>query len=255
MRTTEARMGLVWIREGFFLFRKRPFLLINLFIAYFFFMMLAGAFPLVGAVLPSLAAPVFSVFFLQAINGVSEEQPFHFRELLAVFTWPVTLRLLLVGGLYFLAAFIAVWLSRFVDGGLFMRAMGGEQFEVQTLLNSRFTEAFLLAGVLYALSLLFFWFVAPLIAWKNMPVGQSLFYSFFTLIRTWRPFLVYLLGLLTAGFFVPLLINTLVVIFLGRSIGLIFTFSVLMVVMVLVYCSFYCMYIDVFGKPLPIARN
>lgn len=255
MRTTEARMGLVWIREGFFLFRKRPFLLTNLFIAYFFLIMIVSAFPLLGSVLPSLAAPAFSVFFLQAIDGVSEGRPFDFRELLAVFTRPVVLRLLIVGGLYFLAVFIAVYLSHFVDGGIFMRAMGGEQFEVKTLLESKFTQAFMFAAVLYALSLLLFWFVAPLIAWKKMPVGQSLFYSFFTLVRTWRAFLVYLLGLLLFGFFVPLLLNALVMIFLGRSIGLIFTFSVLMVVTVLVYCSFYCMYIDVFGKPSPVAQN
>lgn len=255
MRTTEARMGLVWIREGFFLFRKRPFLLINIFIAYFFLVILVSAFPLLGSVLPSLAAPVFSVFFLQAIDGVSENRPFDFRELLAVFTRPVLLRLLIVGALYFLAVFIAVYFSSFVDGGIFMRAMGGEQFEVKTLLESKFTEAFLFAAILYALSLLLFWFVAPLIAWKNMPVGQSLFYSFFTLIRTWRAFLVYLLGLLLFCFFVPLFLNTLVMISLGRSIGLIFTFSVLMVATVLVYCSFYCMYIDVFGKPSPVARS
>lgn len=255
MRTTEARMGLVWIREGFFLFRKRPFLLTNLFMAYFFFIMVAGSFPLLGSILPSLAAPVFSVFFLQAIDGVSQERPFHFRALLAVFTRPVVVRLLIVGGLYFFAIFVAVYLSHFVDGGIFMRAMGGEQFEVKTLLESKFTEAFMFAGALYALAMLLFWFVAPLIAWKNMPVGQSLFYSFFTLARTWRAFLVYLLGLLLFGILVPLLLNALVMIFLGRSIGLIFTFSVLMVVTVLVYCSFYCMYVDIFGKPSPVVKE
>lgn len=252
MKTIDARMGLTWIRDGFQLFRKRPFLLTNLFIAYFLAMMIVGSFPLIGAILPPLIAPSFSIFFLQAINDVNEERPFSFSHLFAVFDRSVILRLLALGGLYFLAAVIAVYLSSFVDGGIFMRAMGGEQFEVQFLLESRFREAFMVAVILNFVALLFFWFVAPLIAWKNMPVGQSLFYNFFTIIRTWKAFAVYLLGLVLFGFFVPMLLNTLIMIALGRDIGLFFLFSILMVVAVLVYCSFYSMYIYVFGKPPPV---
>jgi len=242
-------MGLTWIREGFQLFRKRPFLLTNLFIAYFLLMMIVGIFPLIGMILPPLIAPSFSVFFLQAIDDVNETRPFSLSRALSVFNKSVILRLLVLGSLYFLASAIAVYLSSFVDGGIFMRAMGGEQFEVKTLLESRFKEAFMVAAALNFLALLFFWFVAPLIAWKNMPVGQSLFYSFFTLIRIWKAFLVYLLGLLLFGFFVPMLFNTLIMIMLGKNIGLFFTFSMLMIIAVLVYCSFYCMYIYAFGKP------
>lgn len=251
MKTIDAGMGLTWIREGFNLFRKRPFLLTNLFIAYFLLMMIVGSFPLIGVVLPPLVAPSFSVFFLQVINDVNEDRPLSFSHLFSVFNKSVALRLFILGCLYFLTAAIAVYLSSFVDGGIFMRAMGGEQFEVKVLLESNFRQAFMVAVILNFVILLLFWFVAPLIAWKNMPIGQSLFYSFFTIIRTWKAFLVYLFGLLLFGFFVPMLINTLVMIMLGPNIGLFFTFSILMVVAVLVYCSFYSMYIYTFGKPSP----
>ncbi|NLC24719.1 MAG: hypothetical protein GX776_09705 [Oxalobacter sp.] len=254
MKTIDARMGLTWIQEGFTLFRKRPFLLTNLFIAYFLAMMIVGSFPLIGAIVPPLIAPSFSVFFLQAINDVSEERPFSFSHGFAVFNKTVIRRLFALGGLYFLAAGIAVYLSSFVDGGIFMRAMGGEQFEVQFLLESNFREAFMVAVILNFVALLLFWFVAPLIAWKNMPVGQSLFYNFFTILRTWKAFIVYLLGLVLVGFFLPMLLNMLIMIALGRNIGLFFLFSLLMVVAVLVYCSFYSMYIYVFGKPTPVTE-
>ncbi len=251
MKTIDAKMGLAWIREGFQLFRKRPFLLTNLFIAYFLALMIIGSLPLVGAILPPLIAPCFAIFFLQAIHDAAEEKPFSISSLFAVFSKSVLFRLLILGGLYFLAAVIAVYLSRFVDGGIFMRAMGGEQFEVKFLLESKFKQAFMVAALLQFFALLFFWFVAPLIAWKNMPLGQSLFYNFFTIIRTWKAFIVYLLGLALFGFLLPMLVNTLIMIMLGKNIGLFITFSVLMVVAVLVYCSFYSMYIYLFGKPSP----
>jgi len=46
-----------------------------------------------------------------------------------------------------------------------------------------------------------------------------------------------------------MLISTLIMLLLGRNIGLLFTFSLLMVVAVLVYCSFYSMFINIFGEP------
>jgi len=254
MKTIDARMGLTWIQDGFQLFRKRPFLLTNLFIGYFLAMMILGSFPLIGTILPPLIAPSFSLLFLQAINDVGEDRPFHFARLFVVFNKQVARRLLVLGILYFLAMVIAVYLSRFIDGGIFMRAMTGEQFEVQFLMESRFREAFMVAIILNFVALLFLWFVAPLIAWKNMPLGQSLFYNFFTIIRTWKAFLVYLMGLLLFCFFVPMLFNTLIIIALGRDIALFFLFSMLMVVAVLVYCSFYSMYIYLFGKPPPAQR-
>ncbi|MDR0933777.1 MAG: hypothetical protein LBM56_01635 [Burkholderiaceae bacterium] len=253
MKTLEARTGLLWIRDGFRLLRKRPFLLTNLFIAYFLLAMLTGSLPVVGSVLPPWLAPTFSVLYLSAINEVHENRPFSFARIFSVLTKPVILRLLVLGGLYFLAAIIAVWISSFVDGGIFMRAMGGEQIEMQVILESRFKAAFAVAALINFLALLFFWFVTPLIAWKNMPVGQSLFYNLFTLIRAWKAFIVYLAGLLLVAFLIPMLINSLVMIILGRHIGLLVTFSLLMVAAVLVYCSFYSMYIYMFGVPATAA--
>lgn len=252
MKTIDARMGLTWIKEGFFLLRKRPFLLTNLFLAYFFFIMIAGAIPGVGSLLPPLLTPCFSIFFLQVVNEVHDDRPFRFSQLITVFNKSVLARLLILGALYVIAALIAVYLSSWVDGGIFMRAMWGEQFETKTLLESKFKEAFMVAAALNFLAQLFFWFMTPLIAWKNMPVGQSLFYSFFTIIRTWRAFLIYLLGLFLFCCLIPLLINTLLAIMLGTSISMFFSFAMLMILAVLVYCSFYSMYIYIFGKPSPI---
>lgn len=254
MKSIEARMGLIWIREGFGFFRKRPFLLLNLFIGYFLLTMIVSPANMYGSVLSLLLLPFFSVFFLQAIHGVSEERPFSFPYLFSVFNRPVVMRLLALGGLYLAVAVIAVYLSRFVDGGIFMRMLRGEQFEVQVLSQSRFREAFMVAAILNFLALLPLWFVAPLIAWKNMPLGQSIFYSFFTLLRIWRAFLVYLLGYLLFGFFIPMLLGTLIMMMLGQNIGLLFTSSMMLIVVVLVYCSLYSMYIYVFGKPVQVTQ-
>ncbi len=254
MNTIDARMGLTWIKEGFLLFRKRPFLLTNFFIAYFLLIIIVSGFPRIGSILPPVITPFFSIFFLQTINHVNEERPVLFSELMAVFNKSVTIRLLILGGLYLLAAFIAIYLSSWFDGGIFMRVMGGEKFDAKALAQTNFTTAFIVAAIANFISHLFFWYVTPLIAWKNMPIMQSFFYSFFTLLRTWRPFIVYLLGLFLFGCLIPMLLNSLITIALGQTISVFFSFAILMVLAVMVYCSFYSMYIYVFGKPAPNKR-
>ena len=249
MNTFEAGLGLRWIREGLVLFRMRPFLLTNVFVAYFLFLMIVGAFPLIGSALPPLIAPIFSIFFLCVIHDVSERRPFDYSHLFALLKKPVVFRLLALGALYFFAAVVAVYASSSVDGGVFLRAMQGEQLEAQIIQESNVRQAVILAVFLHFLAQLCFWFVAPLIAWKNMPVGQALFYNFFTLLRIWKAFFVYLFGLFVTCFITPMLISTLIMLLLGRNIGLLFTFSLLMVVAVLVYCSFYSMFINIFGEP------
>ena len=249
MKTIDAGAGLAWIREGVALFRIRPFLLTNVFIACFFFMTIIGAFPLIGSALPPLLAPVFSVFFLHVIHDVREQRPFDYSHLFALFRTPVVFRLMTLGALYFFAAVAAVYASSHVDGGVFMRLMGGEQMEMETLQVAAVRQAVFLFVFLILLSQFCFWFVAPLIAWKDMPVGQSLFYNFFTILRIWKAFFVYLLGLFMACFITPMMISTFIMLLLGRNIGLLVTFSLMMMVAVLVYCSFYSMFVSLFGGP------
>ncbi len=254
MNTIEARVGLTWIKDGFFLFRKRPFLLTNFFIAYFFFILIVGSFPHIGSILPPLVTPFFSIFFLQAINHVKEDKGIVMSELLSVFNKTVFIRLFILGLLYLLAAVIAIYLSSWIDGGIFMRAMGGEKFEAQVLVESNFKSAFTVAALINFVAQLLFWFVTPLIGWRNMPVIQSLFYSFFTILRTWRAFIIYLIGLFLFCCLIPMLINTLIAIALGQSISMFFTFAMLMILAVFVYCSFYSMYIYIYGKPNSVRK-
>ena len=249
MKTVDAGMGLAWIREGVALFRVRPFLLTNVFIAFFFFLSLAGAFPLIGTVLPPLVAPIFSIFFLHVIHDVNEKRPFDYSHLFALFKSPVVFRLVTLGALYFFAAGLAVYASSTVDGGVFLRLMQGEQMEMEVLREANVKQAVLLFVFLILAVQLCFWFVGPLIAWKNMPVGQSLFYNFFTLLRIWKAFFVYLFGLFILGFITPMLLSTFIVLLLGRNIAILCTFSMMMVVAVLVYCSFYSMFVNLFGEP------
>lgn len=244
-----AKDGLKWIKDGFFLFRKRPFMLTNVFVLYFLSIMVLGSLPFIGGILPPFIAPILSMCFLQAVCDASNDQPFRFKALFAHFNKKSLASLISLGGLYFIIAVISVYVSSFADGGIFMNAMLGKEYDVETLMASNFQRAFLLAGLFNLIGVALFWFVAPLIVWRQMPLIQSIFYNIVTLIRLWRPVLVYVVGLFLFCFLIPMLINTLIILFVGQQFGVLIAFAVLMFVAVLVYCSFFCMYTSIFGKP------
>ncbi|MDR1311605.1 MAG: hypothetical protein LBK01_07020 [Burkholderiaceae bacterium] len=255
MKPTDAASGLRWIREGFQLFRRRPFLFSNLFFAYLMLLFVVGRLPFLGSVLPPLLLPCFAVFFLQTIHEVSENhRPIRPMRLFSLFSRPVTGRLLALGCLHLISSGIAVYASSLMDGGIFMRTAIGMQQEITPATMPLLVRAFLVFSVINILTTIALWFVAPLTAWKSMPLGQALFYNFFTLLRIWKSFIVYIVGCLLFGLLIPMLVSTLLDILLGRIVSQIFAISILMLDVVWVYCTFYCMYVDIFGPPASVVE-
>lgn len=249
MKLLKARVGWDWILNGLTLFRKRPFFLTNLFFAYLFSMLLLGMVPFMGQILPILIAPVFTFLFMHACFSIDIEELVTFRDLFKILDRTILLRLISLGGVYLLFAMLATGLSFLVEGGSLFSLFS--QNSPNELPSSRLGVIFITLGLIFIIYIPFAmatWFAAPLIGWKNMSLGKALFYSFFTVVREYRPFIIYMLCW-TFGFILlnsgAGILNSLI----GQSVSVFITFILSIIVSVWMYCSFYPTYRDIFGRP------
>lgn len=251
MQTYPASLGWLWIKEGFALFRKQPAELSTLFLSYFFLMIIVGIIPLLGQLLPLIMIPVFSMAFMQACADVEQGKKVYPNLLLTGFRSPAFITLLKLGAMYVGAATIAVAASSLIDGGVFLKAMTGQiTLDAETVQGSNMSLAMLFAAVVYIPAAMAFWYAAPLIAWQKMGLMQAIFYSFFSVRRAGRAFLMYGLAWIVIGVMLPVFVSGLIGLLTGKSAVTMMILMTLSIVMtVIMYCSFYPTYTHVFGKP------
>lgn len=242
--------GWLWVKQGFALFRQRPAELSTLFLSYMFLMFALGVIPLLGQILPLFLVPVFSIAFLQACVHIEQGKRVYPNLLLTGFRSPAFPALLKLGGLYLLAAILAVAASVVVDGGVFWSVMTGQaELDAKTLQESNMPLAMLFSAAVYTPAAMAFWYAAPLVAWQSMPVGKAVFFSFFAVQRAGKAFLVYGLAWAAIGVLFPAIISTLIALLIGKALVTVLVLLPLSIVMtVVMYCSFYPTYTYVFGK-------
>lgn len=249
MNQVKARSGWDWVVGGWNLFRTRPFFLTNLFFVYVFGMILLGVIPILGQILPVLLSPVFTFLFMHACFKAETGEQITFRDLLAVLNRQMLFRLSMAGSCYLLFAFLAVALSFLIDGGNIFILFGKPTKELQ---SSEMVSLFItltLILIAYIPFLMAMWFAIPLIGWKDMSLGKAMFYSFFAFARNFRPFLVYFGIWIALVFGFPYLIAALFGIVAGQGIATFVVFVFSFILSVLIYCSFYPTYRDIFGHP------
>lgn len=250
MQKFPANLGWLWIKEGFALFRKQPAELSTLFLSYFFLMIIVGIIPFFGQLLPLILIPVFSIAFMQACADVEQGKRVYPNLLLTGFRSPAFVTLLKLGGLYVVAATIAVSASSLIDGGVFFKAMTGQiTLDAETVQGSNMSTAMLFAAAVYLPAAMAFWYAAPLIAWQKMGLMQAIFYSFFSVRRAGKAFLVYGLAWIAIGVLLPVFVSGMIGLLTGASVVTMMVLMTLSIVMtVIMYCSFYPTYTHVFGK-------
>jgi hypothetical protein len=254
MQTFPASLGWQWIKEGFALFRKQPAELSTLFLSYFFLMIVVGVIPFFGQLLPLVLVPVFAIAFMQACADVEQGKKVFPNLLLTGFRSPAFLTLLKLGALYVLAVIIAISASSLIDGGVFFKTMTGQiRLDEETVQGSNMSMAMLFAAVVYIPAAMAFWYAAPLIVWQKMGLLQAIFYSFFSVRRAGKAFLVYALAWIGIGVLLPVFVTGIIGLATGgRSVVTMMVLMTLSIVMtVIMYCSFYPTYTHLFGKPNP----
>ncbi|EEO28622.1 BPSS1780 family membrane protein [Oxalobacter paraformigenes] len=250
MNSLTARSGWNWIVTGLGLFRKRPFFLTNLFFAYLISLVLLSLIPVIGQILPVLMAPVFTLLFMQACYTIDIDQQSSFRDLFSVLNRTVMFRLIMAGACYLLFALLATGLAFLVDGGsLFVLISQGAKEEFTSSQLGRMFLALGLVFIVYVPFAMAMWFAAPLIGWKDMSLGKALFYSFFSIVRAYKPFLVYVICWIGLGFLLPYAVGGVLGMAFGQSVATFVIFILSIMLSVWMYCSFYPTYRDIFERP------
>lgn len=251
MTKIPAITGWKWVKEGFAIFRKQPAQFMMLFTGYMMIMFLLGLVPIVGQMMPLVFAPAFSMIFMIACDQVERGeriQPFVLRAHLGS---PQFRRLLPLGLLYLLAGGLAIGASSLFDGGFFLKTMLGQvEATPEAVRQSGMMATLMIAGLFYLPAAMAFWYAAPLIVWRGMPIFKAIFYSFFAVFHAGRAFLVYAASWIVLGVLVPAFLSIILALIIGRGpLVMIFMFIMSIVLTVVMYCSFYPTYVHVFGRP------
>jgi uncharacterized membrane protein len=196
VRRVDAVRGWQWIAEGFGLFRKNPLVWIVLFVIYFLIIVVVSIVPLLGPMLMSLLAPVFTAGFMLACRDVEKGEELELGYLAAGFRQHAG-QLVTVGGFYLIGSVIIVGIMMMAGGGAVLGAAAVNQMQGadpnQTMVGAMggMTIALLVALALLVPLLMAYWFAPALVVFHGMPALQAMRLSFLGCLRNLAPFLVY----------------------------------------------------------------
>lgn len=249
MEKLPAVSGWLWVKQGFALFCKQPGGLSTLFLGYMLCMLVVNFIPVLGQLLTVILVPLFSVAFLQGCLTIEQGQRIMPRLLLSGFRKPAAPVLAALGVLYIAMAVFAIGASALVDDGVFWQLVTGQinpEDATKIIAESNMGSALLLTIVLYIPAAMGFCFAAPLIFWKQLPLGKALFFSFFAVWRSKTAFLVFA----AVWFAISVTTSQLLFAIVGRTqMAMQLMMPVSMILTVIMHCSFYASYRQIFGLP------
>ena len=247
--TLPARRGWCWLTEGFAIFRRNQLRLSLAVLSYWILMALINSVPLVGQLAATLLIPVFSVSLMNACRLLEQGGPLPPQLLFTGFQQ--NLRSLLMLGAVYIAVSVAILaIVAAVDGGvLFRLVVFAESPPEEVLTSGSVMFAGQLALLLFAPLMMAYWYAPVLVAWHDLSVGKSLFFSFIACLRNWRAFLVYSASIAVVGALLPGLLVGVFSAMSASGAGLLSVALTSLIVLVLLptlYASFYVSYRDVF---------
>ncbi|MGL6112261.1 MAG: BPSS1780 family membrane protein [Rubrivivax sp.] len=203
IRQAAPAEGMLWMRDAFRLFLRRPLPFTGMFVAFLVVALLSSIVPLVGSVLMLMSLPLLSLGFMIASRAARDDLPVHPGLFLEPLRSERKRRqaLLSLCAAYALATVLIMTLSEWVDGGSFERlqqlmAKGDEgRAEMETILaDPRLSWGLLIRFGLAACLSVPFWHAPALVHWHGQGVGQALFSSTLALWRCKGAFTVFSLA-------------------------------------------------------------
>ena len=255
-----ARNGMLWIRHGLQVFRRKPMALTGLLSIFLFFAFLVLNVPVIGVVALLMSLPLLSLGFMLATHLVLQSR----TPTAAVYAAPLKLTpqrrnaQLMLCAAYAVATFAIALIAQWVDGGSMealekLASSGAPADQVATAAgDSRLFLGAITRLGLAALVSVPFWHAPALIHWGGQGVLQALFSSTLGVWRNKGAFAVN--GLLWAATMMGL---GLIVSLLAAALGLseqilpLIALPLVMLMSTIFYCSLYFTFVDcfMFGTP------
>lgn len=245
MEKFPARVGWHWVKQGLEVFRKQPGALMALFFSCMFVTLLGSLIPLLGAVLPALLAPIFSIALLQGCADIDHGKRALPNLLLSGFRKPARQPLLMLGLVYVGGMLVAMMVMR-VLGADAMQQLVENQGKLDAQIFAGIRGAAIVAGLIYILGWMLTCLAAPLIYWQQMTLGKALFFSVVTVVRQIKAFATTAISLYVMCQVLSLLP---LVLMAWPQLAFAAVFSVLLLMIVLMHCTLYAAYRQIFGTP------
>jgi hypothetical protein len=238
---------MLWVAEGWRMFRAAPLGWLLLVFAYLMGTMVVSFLPLIGPAVVSLLVPAISVGFMAAARASSRGQAVELPMLVAGFRERLPAQLVLgcVYGAGFAAALAG---SALADGGALLGLLFAPAGTPPAAAPGNPLAGMLAAVLIYLPTLMLLWFAPVLVAWHALAPGKALFYSAVAFWLNRRAFVVYALTP-AASLFVIVGTATLLSAALeapaasARSL----VFPMALLVLPTLFASYYASYRDVFG--------
>lgn len=256
MSSIPATQGLIWIRQGIALFLRSPTEFMSLILAYLmlFFSMLI--LPFIGSVIWALLIPGLCLGLMQACRHVEQGKPIWSKDLLQGLRAPGLRPQLRLGVVWLIGSMVAgivvyLMLSSAGDGEPFKLA------DKQMRFNENISEmdvllAFACATLAQMPFIMALWFAPALVGWHQMPAGKAVFYSFVSVWRAVRAFIIYGLAMLMLFFSLALIgqiISSMLAMLIGaQAAGMLMLIALMLLIFAIFYCSLYCCYESMFGS-------
>jgi len=242
-----TQRGWAWLREGLALWLRNPALLTFAAFGYLLVLLVVSLFPFIGQAIASLLMPVLSLGVLNACRAVDAGRKVGPDVLFSGFKGNLP-ELIKIGGLYLVASFAVLFLTTLADGGALMRVMTGGKIDEAAAAEPSLTLALIVALALSTPVMMAYWFAPLLAGWWKLPAVKALFFSFHACLRNWRPFLAYSIALALFGALLPGLVVG-VVGMISPTLATLLSVPVPLVLVPVVFASFYMNAKDVFGLP------
>ena len=246
--TLPAKRGFQWLVEGMAIFRLRPALLTFLVLGYWLIMVFISMIPYLGQIVGFLLIPAFSVSLMNACRIIDKKEVPPPQLLFSGF-FRNRQTMLTLGTIYVVSTLIALGGASLFDGGqLFRMIVFSEAMNTDALASTPVQIAAQLTAVFLIPVVMAFWFAPVLAAWHDVSAGKSLFFSLVACLRNWRAFLVYILTISTICVFVPRVIGSTLLATGASALSRVFPVMFSLILLPIIYASFYVSYRDVFAK-------
>lgn len=239
--------GWVWLREGLQLWRRNPALITFATFGYLLSVIVISLVPLLGQLAASLLMPALSVGVLNACHAVASARKVGPDVLFSGFKSNLQ-ALVVVGGLYLAATLVVLLLVTLVDDGSLATLMRGEDADPQAAADASIGLTLLFGVVLSTPVMMAYWFAPALASWWKLPAPKAMFFSFYACLRNWRPFVAYALALALFGAVLPGVVVG-VLGLLSPTLGSLAALPIPLIILPIVFASFYTATCDVFGHP------
>jgi len=261
-----AAAGWFWIKRGFALFRRQPAELSTLFmLTWCIKLTLSIVIPILGAIAAFfILLPAFSQVFMVACNDIERDQRVLPRVLMDVFRAPSLKRLAALGSFYLLAFLVAGLITTMIDSGSLLQLFHDHANDPNSIATmapdspeeSQLARSMFIWTASYQLLTLPLWFAGPLIAWRDMSVGKALFFSFFSVLRSLKAFIIYAMGLFVMVTTACMAMDFILAILQVNSINIALLAMMLisMLFSIINSCASYASYMQVLGTQEPSAE-